>query len=210
MTHGILIDPDLPESVIVSGKQHDIHWGFRTGMLLDSMVNDKRKTEQENLADMVNAFYVDPVAAVSCGAQEAVDAMVTFLSGRRKRVISENAEQERKEERRAYDFDQDADVICGDFMYYYGLPLHRLKNEDMHWWEFIALFKGLPEGATIHTYMYYRTCDLKGLEKAEIKRIRRIRKKIRILEDYEDKELSSAKRLEKRNERWLKIANRYK
>ena len=212
MSRGILTDPDLPRSVTFSGKEWGIRWGFRTGMLLDCMFHDKRKTEQENLADMINLFYWNPVEVVACGAQEAVDAMMAFLSGKRgeSKAAPEKQEKSQKAQKRAYDFDQDADVILGDFLHYYGIMLHRMKNDELHWWEFVSLFRGLPEKSTIHTYMYYRTCDLKGLGKDEAKRIRRMRAQIRIRETYEDAELSSAKRLEKRNERWLNIASRYK
>ena len=212
MSRGILTDPDLPISVTFSGKEWGVNWDFRTGMRLDGMIHDKRKTEQENLADMINLFYWQPVEAVACGAQEAVDAMMAFLSGKRgeNKAIPEEQEKPQKAQKRAYDFDQDADVILGDFLHYYGMNLCRMKDGALHWWEFVSLFRGLPESSTIHTYMYYRTCDLKGLGKDEAKRIRRMRAQIRIRETYEDAELSSAKRLEKRNERWLNIANRYK
>ena len=210
--NSILLNPELPKTVMVGGREMPIHWGFRTGMRMDCMRFDKRKTDAENMADMVNAFYVNPSQALLHGPQSAVDAMLIFFSRGSYKPAGKDAESHEGaagQTARAYDFAQDADTILGDFFSNYGMMLNRMDDEDLHWWEFMAMFSGLPEKSTIRTYMFYRTCSLSGLSKNEQKRIRKIRSRIRIREDYEDEELSQAKRLEKRNERWLAIAKGY-
>lgn len=210
--NAILLNPELPKTVTVGGREIPVNWGFRTGMRMDCMRFDKRKTDAENLADMVNAFYINPSQALSSGPQAAVDAMLVFFSRGSYKPPEKDAkshEGSKGQTARAYDFAQDADIILGDFFSNYGMMLNRIDDEDLHWWEFMAMFSGLPEKSTIRTYMHYRTCNLSGLSKNEQKRIRKIRSRIRIREDYEDVELSQAKRLEKRNERWLAIAKGY-
>ena len=210
--NAILLNPELPKSVMVGSSELPVRWGFRTGMRIDCMRFDKRKTDAENLADMINTFYINPAQALSDDPQKAVDAMLGFFSrGSYKTPAKDDGGQEgtKAQMPRAYDFAQDADTILGDFLSNYGMMLNRMDDEDLHWWEFVALLSGLPDKSTIRTYMYYRTCPLQGLSKSEQRRIRKMRAKIRIREDYEDRELSQAKRLEKRNERWLAIAKEY-
>ena len=86
--------------------------------------------------------------------------------------------------------------------------LNRLQDEDLHWWEFMALFSGLPESTTIKRYIEIRTCSLNGLPEAERKRIRKLRSRIRIQREIKDADLSPAMRLQKRNERWLEYARK--
>lgn len=204
----ILLRDTLPSTVTIAGVQHPIRWGFRTGMKLDCMRNDARKTKAENIIDMVNAFYVDPPTALSVDPRQAVNEMLIFFTrGAYEPPSKENkSAKKQKATPRAYDFSVDGDVILGDFMAHYGMMLNRYNDEDLHWWEFMALFSGLPEKSTIHQYMYYRTANLQGMTKAEQSRIKKVRAKIRIRKDYGDRDLTPAKRLENRNGRWLAIA----
>lgn len=64
----------------------------------------------------------------------------------------------RGEAPRAYDFEQDAEMIYAGFYAAYGISLTTV--DFLHWWEFMALLMGLPDTTQMGRIMYYRTVDL--------------------------------------------------
>lgn len=74
---------------------------------------------------------------------------------------------------RAFDFDQDANLIYAAFYAAYGISLTTV--EFLHWWEFMALLEGLPENTLLKRIMYYRTVDINELSKAERKHVKRMK-----------------------------------
>lgn len=52
------------------------------------------------------------------------------------------------------DYELDADLIYAAFLGQYGVDL--LKVEDMHWYQFLALIKGLNESTKLREVMGYR------------------------------------------------------
>ncbi len=63
-----------------------------------------------------------------------------------------------REAPRAYDFEQDAEMIYAGFYAAYGISLTTV--DFLHWWEFMALLMGLPDTTQMGRIMYYRTVDL--------------------------------------------------
>lgn len=61
---------------------------------------------------------------------------------------------------RPYDFDVDAELVYASFWQAYRLDLTRSR---MHWWQFRALFNGLPEKCPLGRVIGYRTAELDGL-----------------------------------------------
>ncbi len=74
---------------------------------------------------------------------------------------------------RAFDYEQDANLIYAAFYATYGISLTTV--EFLHWWEFLALFEGLPEDTLIKRVMYWRTVNLSQLPKEERKHVRKMR-----------------------------------
>lgn len=71
--------------------------------------------------------------------------------------ISGGSDSEKSGGTKSYDFVQDADYIYSAFMQIYGINLRQIK---MHWWEFLALFKSLPEGTMLSKIIDIRTKDI--------------------------------------------------
>ena len=74
---------------------------------------------------------------------------------------------------RAFDYEQDANLIYAAFYATYGISLTTV--EFLHWWEFLALFEGLPEETLIKRVMYWRTVNLAELPKEERKHVQKMR-----------------------------------
>ena len=71
----------------------------------------------------------------------------------------------------AFDYEQDANLIYAAFYATYGISLTTV--EFLHWWEFLALFEGLPEDTLIKRVMYWRTVNLSQLPKEERKQVQK-------------------------------------
>lgn len=67
---------------------------------------------------------------------------------------------------RAYDFGQDAPLILAAFRQAYSIDL---TSARLHWWQFRALFEGLPADCRICKIMEYRTADTADMpEKTQV------------------------------------------
>ena len=75
--------------------------------------------------------------------------------------------------RKAFDFEQDANLIYAAFYAAYGISLTTV--DFLHWWEFMALFEGLPETTLMQRVIYWRTVDVNGLPKHEKKHVLKMR-----------------------------------
>ena len=64
-----------------------------------------------------------------------------------------------------YDFNQDSSYIYSAFYSVYKISLTTI--DFLHWWEFVALFEGLPEDVFIRKIMYWRAVDPKNIPKKQ-------------------------------------------
>lgn len=75
---------------------------------------------------------------------------------------------------RSYDFAVDGQLIYAAFWQAYGIDLNHV---ELHWWEFMALFRGLPDECRICKIMEYRTADTSDMPKetkAQHDKLRRV------------------------------------
>ena len=162
----IIIDR-LPDTAVVDGQRFPIETDYRAAVAFELMV----ESGEDNLAKLLRPFYPYGLPA---NAEAAVEAALWFY--RCGEDVPEKKEGEAQKPR-SYSFDVDAETIFADFWRFYNIDLAR---ESLHWWAFRALLAGLPEESGYKQRVYYRTCDLKGMPKAEQARINRIRKVIAI------------------------------
>ena len=116
----------------------------------------------EKLTQMLQQLYPEPPRDL----EKAFEGLVWFIH--RGEVPREDAPRAKKH-RKGYDFTQDASLIFSAFFATYGINLASI--EHLHWWEFLALFEGLPEDVLIKKVMYWRTCDVSKLSKEEKKHV---------------------------------------
>jgi hypothetical protein len=141
---------------------------FRNMIQVDLILHDPDTNEVEKTAAALYQLYPE----IPPDIHKAVEGLAWFYTrggtpgeGKDKRA--------KKAPRKAFDFEQDANLIYAAFYATYGISLTTV--EFLHWWEFMALFEGLPETTLIHRVMYWRTADLTGMTKAERKYILKMR-----------------------------------
>lgn len=168
-----ILTDKLQDKVTVGDHQLGIETDFRAAIKFEML------TEQgvDDIHDLMKPFFpsCDPHFWRAVKSPERIiEAALWFYRGGEE-IPAKTEKTEKKPP--SYSFAVDADTIFADFWRYYGLDL---STENVHWWVFRALLAGLPEDSGYKQRIYYRTCDLKGLPKAEQARIRRIRAAIAI------------------------------
>lgn len=200
----ILIDP-LPETVEIGGEAWPINSDFYVGVRFELLMQDHTRTEEERLGRALSLYY--PQLPPDLPA--ALDRLLWFYSCGRERG-SESADPgestrgaPKKTAKKAYCFEQDAELIFAAFWEAYGIDLNAV--EGLHWWKFRALFKALPSECEFCKVMGYRTADTKGMTKQQKELYSRM-KKLYALKNEVD--VAAAMTLAERNKQMKDYVNR--
>jgi hypothetical protein len=162
----------LPTQVTVGGEVCPINTEFYVGVQFELLMQDPDKTHREKVAEALDLYYPRPPRDLEGG----IEQMLWFYRCGAPRDADDEAGETKAPAptpKKAYDFEQDGDLIFAAFYEAYGIDL---TETDLHWWKFRALFAGLPSTCAIKTIMGYRTADLKGLSKGQKKHYEKMRK----------------------------------
>lgn len=160
----ILID-ELPESLIIQGKRHQVNWGFRTFILIEICIFDTKLSDDERISNALVLFYGNNVPE---DLNQAFEKMMWFYRGG-KDLKKEKGKGGAAGPKRCYCFEQDAPFIYSAFRTQYNLDLQDLKSTDIHWWKFKAMFESLNEDLKMSKIMSYRVISVSGMEKEQKK-----------------------------------------
>lgn len=145
----ILLDI-LPETVDIDGIEYQINSDFRISILFELLMQDDELGKRQKLVQGLQLYYPE----IPHNVTMAVDKMIWFYrcgketgsgghgsgSGRAKQI---------------YSFEYDDDYIYAAFLEQYGIDLQDI--EELHWWKFRALFRGLSEDTEFVKIMGYRS-----------------------------------------------------
>ena len=197
MNINIILDR-LPESVEVRGKEHKIYSDFRTSILFETMMRSRELRPHEKIRQMLQIYY--PV--IPPDREEAVKKILWFYAGgkeaKQKKEEKNRTRKSFRKNQTAYSFEQDAPYIYAAFRKEYGINLQKIKNEELHWWEFLALFDSLPDDSKIMKIMYWRTCSTSGLPRKEVERLNELKERYKLVDEESVEEKVS---LELRNQK---------
>lgn len=149
----LLID-GLPDSVEIAGQMIPIDTSFRTGILFEELMLDDAMDPVEKLATALDLYYPGTSFAPEV-QQDAVRAMLWFY-----RCGADEApagEGHGQADAPPYSYEYDADYIYAAFLGAFGVDLAR---SSLHWWQFRALFKSLPEDTQFIKIIGYRTMSI--------------------------------------------------
>ena len=148
----ILLDI-LPETVDIDGIEYRINSDFRISILFELLMQDDELGKRQKLVQGLQLYYPE----IPHNVTMAVDKMIWFYrcgketgngghgsgSGRAKQI---------------YSFEHDDDYIYAAFLEQYGIDLQDI--EELHWWKFRALFRGLSEDTEFVKIMGYRSVKI--------------------------------------------------
>ena len=141
---------------------------FRNMIQVDLILQENDANEVEKTIAALYQLYPD----IPSNIHTAVEGLAWFYS-RGKVTGEDKATGASKAPKKAFSFEQDANLIYAAFYATYNISLTTV--DFLHWWEFMALFEGLPENTLIQRVMYWRTADLTGMTKAERKHVLKMR-----------------------------------
>lgn len=157
-TANILIDP-LPLAVPVGGRDLLIDTNFRTGILFEQLIESNEVPQEEKIAYAVNLYFQERFPINAMEQMQAVEGMIWFYTcGDEERPKQDHRQADTHIARRIYDYDIDAPLIYSAFLAQYNIDLQDI--EYLHWWKFIAMFKGLAQHHKIVEIMGYRAMNV--------------------------------------------------
>lgn len=152
-----------PASVEVSGKHYAIETDFRKWIEFYDIVLQQGDDEQRirKILGLFKDKCPDDIA-------EAVNALCDFYAAGQLR----DNETKKTKIVPNYDFEYDQDYFISGFRENYGISL--LSIDHLHWWEFLALFRGMNADTELKQRMQLRSMDIGQIkdtkEKARIRR----------------------------------------
>ncbi|MCL2588374.1 MAG: bacteriophage Gp15 family protein, partial [Oscillospiraceae bacterium] len=158
-----LIDGGLPYEIDGTPISPD----FRNMLRVETIAADESLTQAHKVSLMLNQLYPE----LPDDLAKAYEGLTWFIH---RGNMPDTDRPRAQSKRKAYDFTQDASLIFSAFFATYGINLAEV--EFLHWWEFLALFEGLPEDVLIRKVMYWRSCDVSKLSKEEKKHVLEMRK----------------------------------
>lgn len=168
-----LLYEELPNSIEVEGSSFSLYTDFRGWIEL----NDALLTnDSEYIYISLMAVFKDTPSTIT---KDVINAIIGFLNGNTDHAKTENEPRttEKSNNKRIFDFKQDADYFISSFLESYNIDL--IDVDYMHWWKFLSLFNGLKEDTPIKQRMSYRSIELSSIkDKNERKRISKIQKAI--------------------------------
>lgn len=142
---------------------------YRNMIQVDLILHDPAINETEKVVAALYQLYPDLPGDI----HKAVEGLVWFYT--RGNAVGDGKDSgTKKAAKKAFDFEQDANLIYAAFYAIYGISLTTVNF--LHWWEFMALLEGLPETTLLQRVMYWRTVDVNGLPKHEKKHVLKMRK----------------------------------
>jgi hypothetical protein len=150
---------------------NDLYTDFRNMLRVDELFYNE---DQQDVCFAALRLLYGDFEGADGDAEALIHELQWFYSGG---VEASDTGPKRHED--VIDFEQDADYIYADFLTAYGIDLTD-ENMSLHWWQFVALLRALPESTSMAKRMYYRSVDLSELKGKEKSRIAGIKKEIAI------------------------------
>lgn len=132
----------LPDSITVGGEDYKIETGFRAWLGFADMIRDRVKFEE------LLPYFADEIPPINLW-QEAYEQLVMFFLNPAPTPSTDGEDGNDK----IIDYVLDGDYIYGSFYQAYGIDL---MSAELHWWQFLALFRSLPESCKISWIMATR------------------------------------------------------
>lgn len=143
----------LPETVEIDGAEYRINSDFRISILFELLMQDDEVGKRQKLVQGLRLYYPE----IPHNVTMAVDKMIWFYRcGKETESGGHGSGSGRAKQ--IYSFEHDDDYIYAAFLEQYGIDLQDI--EELHWWKFRALFRGLSEDTEFVKIMGYRSVKI--------------------------------------------------
>lgn len=145
----------FPDSVIIDEEKCYMKTHFKRWIEFELIMMSPKLKDEIKLAAILPLCF----KKLPSSADKAVKACMKFYCG--------NVKRGKGDAKTSYNFLHDAELIYAAFMSQYGIDLSR---EDMHWYKFRALFKGLKSDNKISEVMQLREMNLSEIKDSDVRR----------------------------------------
>ncbi len=152
----LLYEP-LPHSIEADGRDIPVLTDFRSWLQFVGLVNDKELPVADKIGAM-QQWLVTPEPVT----KPILEGLMWFCRGFDHREWHPDEEPLPRSAPPTFDWDVDAPCLIADFRRFYRIDL--LRTEYLHWWEFRALFSGLPEDSAVNQRVLIRSQDLSEIK----------------------------------------------
>lgn len=168
----MFLKSELPKSIEINKNSFEIRTDFRTWIDVERIMMDDEIPTYYKLyimSENLDLFYGceeifnEPLDAV-------FDGILSFW--RLNKRENSQSHSKRRIKDIAYDYDEDFDLICAAFKQQYNLDI---RSEEMHWFEYKALFDGLTKDTQFVKIVGYRTTDIDKLPKEQRQQYRELK-----------------------------------
>ena len=150
-----LILDGLPKTVDILGQSVPIDTSFRTGILFEQALQDVTMSDAEKL-DTALALYFPGIRFPYSARSAAVDALIHFYRCGSDEPVDESGGAG-ADGAGAFSYEYDAKYIYAAFVQAYKIDL---AVDNLHWWQFRALFESLPDDTMFVKIIGYRTAEI--------------------------------------------------
>lgn len=163
-----ILTAPLPKSVMVNGKEYEINTDFKVWIEIENIILNDNMSIYEKIAKMLKMCY----KTLPKSLPDALDAMMAFylMSPQNDRP---SKKPKNKNVKPIYSFDEDAPYIYSAFLSEYGIDLIK---QNLHWWQFVSLLKGLGDENKFCKIITWRAIDIDEIkDKSQKKFIRKMK-----------------------------------
>lgn len=151
-----LLTSRLPDCVTVNGREYRIRTEFRTWIRFGELCADLAG----NIAEILTLCYIDSLPPT---LEQAVTALTEFyLCGHE---LSRKEDTGHKSP--IVSFAEDAEYIYSAYLNQYRIDL---STADLHWFQFMALFRSLADDCKISKIMEARAVNLSDIKDKSMKK----------------------------------------
>ncbi|MBR0483937.1 MAG: hypothetical protein IJJ69_04055 [Oscillospiraceae bacterium] len=179
----------FPDAVTICGRVCPVVTDFRDWLRFADLLSDDSVPAQI-LPVLAGNWFLCPPAVLT---RAHFHALLDFYQAKalRPEREPENMPESAPHKPPVFDWKLDAPFLIADFRQFYQTDL--LHISFLHWWEFLTLFRGLPQKSQSKERIYYRGCDLNQIhDRHERERILKIRRTIALPFSMSDEDIGAA------------------
>ena len=161
----LLVDV-LPTSVMIHDTEYPVNPDFRTFILFELLMDDDSFEEHEKIILALDLFY----EVIPEDIDKAMEELLWFYRGGKEYSKKQSTVTEPM-----YSYEHDDEYIYSAFLQQYNIDLQSYdgyksnQNNYLHWWRFLALFKGLNDSCEFVKIMGYRSANLSEMSNEQRK-----------------------------------------
>lgn len=152
MSSNILIH-QLPQTVAICGYDVPIETDFRTWLEFETIL---QTDDEKRGLKAINIVFKQGVPR-GATSEDITIAILWFFEGGKTANDSNVSKENTKSFERIYDVSHDAELIYAAFWQAYNIDLY---NVNFHWWQYKALFNGLPENCKFSQIVRIRGMEI--------------------------------------------------